>query len=226
MTYSQAFYKTKNIDDLSLQSLNQIKSKKQTNRQTVKTEKKEHQRDTCWHDKVSHHAIVRWFYSQGGRHWSPQSCVGVHACMCVILHVPFCAWAEVGVEVCVCVCVRTYMKQATNEPELVSFCCCCFCLESWDHFRQHNVTALSGQCGGKAPFCFFFKRLIHPQIKHDWTHDLFYFRGIWTPRFFFFFFLQKASCPFDRRKKALLRLNNIQKRCVCVFFFFLVEMFQ
>lgn len=89
---------------------------------------------------------------------------------------------------CVCVCVRTYMKQATNEPELVSFCCCCFCLESWDHFRQHNVTALSGQCGGKAPFCFFFKRLIHPQIKHDWTHDLFYFRGIWTPRFFFFFF--------------------------------------
>lgn len=35
-----------------------------------------------------------------------------------------------------------------------------------------------------------------------------------------FFFLQKASCPFDRRKKALLRLNNIQKRCVCVFFFF------
>lgn len=32
MTYSQAFYKTKNIDDLSLQSLNQIKSKK--NKQT------------------------------------------------------------------------------------------------------------------------------------------------------------------------------------------------
>lgn len=57
---------------------------------------------------------------------------------------------------CVCVCVRTYMKQATNEPELVSFCCCCFCLESWDHFRQHNVTALSGQCGGKAPFLFLF----------------------------------------------------------------------
>ena len=167
------FIKQKNIDDSSLQSLNQIKSKKkQKTKQTnsEKKKKKEHQRDTCWHDKVSHHAIVRWFYSQGGRHWSPQSCVGVHACMCVILHVPFCAWAEVAVDVCVvcvcvCVCVQqcvsvcehTWSRQPTS-PELVSFCCCCcFCLESWDHSWQHNVTALSGQCGGKAPllFCFF-----------------------------------------------------------------------
>ena len=108
MTYSQAFYKTKKHWWLIITKLNpkKKKKKKKTKQTNKEKKKKEHQRDTCWHDKVSHHAIVRWFYSQGGRHWSPQSCVGVHACMCVILHVPFCAWAEVAVDVCVvCVCV-------------------------------------------------------------------------------------------------------------------------
>lgn len=138
MNYSQAFLKKQKHWWLIITQL-QIKNK--DNKQT----KKKHQRDTCWHDKVSHHAICKLILFTG---WA--SLVSTELCRRACMHVCHLTCALFVLEqklVCACVCrcrqsvcvcgmcrcVRTYVKQATNEPHtgwsvaLFLFCFfCCF----------------------------------------------------------------------------------------------------
>lgn len=65
-----------------------------------------------------------WLYSQGGHHWSPQSCVGVHACMCVVSPCPFLclSWDRCAGVCRRCVCAGVVCVSA----EKGRCCCCCF----------------------------------------------------------------------------------------------------
>lgn len=101
MTYSQAFWK----QQITQMSCRYIALKVKTGK-----EEKNPQNKTASNIKETRAGTIKFPIMQlelilfTGRHcWSPRRCVSVHACMCVILHVPFCAWAEV----CVCVCVSS-----------------------------------------------------------------------------------------------------------------------
>lgn len=104
MTYSQAFWKQQKTP----MSCRYIALKVKTGK-----EEKTPQNKTASNIKETRAGTIKFPIMQlelilfTGRHrWSPRRCVSVHACMCVILHVPFCAWAEV------CVCVRVCVISA------------------------------------------------------------------------------------------------------------------
>lgn len=143
MTYSQAFWKQQKTP----MSCRYIALKVKTGK-----EEKNPQNKTASNIKETRAGTIKFPIMQlelilfTGRHrWSPRRCVSVHACMCVILHVPFCAWAEVCVCVCVChqcICVvvsvyvytHTDVNQAANEPRAgSSLIYCCF-------FFSYNLT--------------------------------------------------------------------------------------
>lgn len=158
MTYSQAF-KKKNTDDLSLHGLNSKVRKKRRWETRVGT------------IKDSHHAIGSWLYSQGGHRWSPGRRVSMHACMCVILHMPF-----VLEQRSVCV------KQAThNAPNwTIYFVCFCFPFVAFFFFFFKFslepcvfLDNLNKQSDSVRSVWLLLKRLLHTRNRHDWAQHLF-----------------------------------------------------